>query len=231
MDAGKGAEGDRGRWVVAPFLKSKGVSGIDALVVSHPQQDHIGGMPAVLDEFKVKNVFDAGSRYSTKTFKILGEKIEKEKAGYFHARRGARIEGFRGVQTHVLSPPDRDTQDQNVNNECLVLKVIYKDKSFLLTGDIEDKAMKDILDSGEDIKADLLKVPHHGSRLGTAGESFVKAVGPKISVISVGERNPFHHPSEATLQILSSIPGNQIFRTDKDHAIQITSDGAGLTAP
>ena len=225
MDAGKGGDGDRGRWVVAPFLKSKGICMIDALILSHPQEDHIGGMAAVLDEFKVKNVFDAGSRYGTKTFKILTEKIEKEKAAYFHARRGSRIEGFRGIQIDALNPPDRDAQDPNVNNESLVLKVVYKNTSFLLTGDIEEKAMSDILSGGEDVRADVLKVPHHGSRLGVAGESFVKAVNPKISVISVGEKNRFHHPSEATLEILSSIAGNRIFRTDQDTAIEIVSDG------
>jgi len=225
MDAGKGGDGDRGRWVVAPFLKSKGLRTIDALVISHPQEDHIGGMLTVLDEFQVKNIFDAGSRYDTKTFKILREKIEKEKTVTFHAHRGAQIEGFRGVQIKALNPPEREVQDQNVNNECLVLKVIYKNTNFLLTGDIEEKAMSDILNSGEDVHAQVLKVPHHGSTLGAAGESFVKAVNPKISVISVGEKNKFHHPSEATLKILSAIPGNRIFRTDQDYAVEIMSDG------
>ncbi len=230
MDAGKGGDGDKGRWVVTPFLRSKGVSAIDALVMSHPQEDHIGGMPTLFDEFKIKNVFDGGSRYDSKTFALLKEKILKERATYFHTHREENIEGFPDVQIKVLNPAEHETQDRNVNNECVVLKIIYKDTSFLLTGDIEGKAMNNILNSGENVKAEVLKVPHHGSKLGLEGESFVKEVSPRISVISVGERNAFHHPSKKTLEILSSISGNKIFRTDQDDAIEIKSNGHDLTA-
>ena len=86
--------------------------------------------------------------------------------------------------------------------------------------------MSGILAAGEDVAAAVLKVPHHGANLGAAGEAFVKEINPKFSIISVGEKNAFGHPSSATLDVLMSIPGNRIFRTDKDNAIAFVSDGA-----
>lgn len=228
IDAGKGGAGDRGRWVVLPFLKSKGVSAIDALVLSHPQEDHIGGMPVVMDELTVKNVFDGGSIEGTDSFKALIDRIHKQKTPYFHLHRGVQIEGFRDIQIHVLHPPDREVQDKNVNNESLVLKINYQESRFLLTGDIQGKAMQEILDAGEDVKTDVLKIPHHGSKLGIEGERFVRACDPKISVISVGEHNPFHHPSGKTVEILSSLAENRVYRTDLDRAVEIVSDGKNL---
>ncbi len=133
------------------------------------------------------------------------------------------------MNIQVLHPPGETRPERNVNNDDLVLKLSYKGTRFLLTGDLEENSMANLLNSGVDVAADVLKVPHHGAKLRSAGADFIRAVNPKISVISVGERNPFHHPSETTLQILSDIPGNRIFRTDKDHAVQITSDGTNLT--
>ena len=228
MDAGKGGEGDRGRWVIGPFLRSKGISSISALALSHPQEDHVGGMAAVLDEFDVKSVFDAGTSYPTKTFSRLQEKIKEKKALYFHIKRGEEIKGFREIRIRVLNPGAHDAQDKNVNNESLVLKISYGTMNFLLTGDIEEKAMQDMVSSGQEVNAEVLKVPHHGSRVADTGKQFIQLVNPKISVISVGEHNMFHHPSPETLKALASIPSNRVFRTDKDHAVEIISDGKNL---
>ena len=225
VDAGKGGDGDRGRWVIAPFLKSQGVGRLDAIVISHPQADHIGGFATVFDEFQVNHVISAGSEYASKTFERLKQKIAKERSENLIVVRGAEIEGFPQIQIKVLNPPPAAKPDKNINNDCAVLEIIYGRTRFLLTGDIEKKAMETLLQDGADISADVLKVPHHGAKMGRIGESFVKRVHPKISVISVGERNSFGHPSPATLDILSSVSGNQIFRTDRDGAVQVRSDG------
>ena len=226
IDAGKGGDSNKGRWVIAPFLKSKGVRALDALVISHPQEDHIGGMPTVLDEFKVKNVVEAGSRYDTKLFYLVRKKIEKEKASRLFARRGMKLEGFPDVAVLILNPSGRNAA-KNINDDSVVLKVIYKNTSFLLTGDIQEETIRNLLD--QNIASTVLKTPHHGAKFGLSGEAFAKAVNPKISVISVGERNSYKHPSPKTIGILNSIPGNHVYRTDKSGAIRLVSDGEKVT--
>ncbi len=226
IDAGRGGDSDKGRWVVAPFLKSKGVRTLDALVISHPQADHIGGMPTVLDEFKIKNVVEAGSRYDTKLFYLVRKKIEKEKAARLLAHLGTKIEGFSDVTILVLNPSGGNAA-KNINDDSVVLKVVYKNTSFLLTGDIQEGTIRSLLD--QDIASTVLKTPHHGAKLASSGEAFAKAVNPKISVISVGERNPYRHPSPKTIGILNSIPGNRVYRTDESGAVRLVSDGEKVT--
>ncbi len=232
IDAGKGtAGGDKGRRVVAPFLKSKGVRNLDALVISHPQSDHIGGMPALLDEFKIRNVIDAGRPYDSHLFRWLQNKIEREKSARFKVHEGMRLEGFSGVDIRVLNPPRLTHLDKNINNDCVVLKISYRGTNFLLTGDIEERAMQNILEKAEDLstlQCTVLKVPHHGASLKPIGEKFVQAVNPKFSVVSVGENNPYHHPSPETLRFLSAIPGNRVLRTDEDSAVRLVSNGSDV---
>lgn len=229
VDAGKGGDGDRGRRVIAPFLRSKGVSAIDVLVISHPQEDHIGGLPALFDEFRIRNVVEAGSDYPTRLFRIIQDKIQKEGSGHWTVSQGDRLEGLRGVSVEVLGPDDLTRDARNINNASTVLKLIYGKTSFLLTGDIEKEAMRELLDRDADLRADVLKVPHHGARLAREGKTFVARVHPRFSVISVGEHNPFHHPSPKTLDILSSVPENEILRTDHTGAVEIVSDGNFLS--
>lgn len=228
VDAGKGAESDKGRYVIAPFLKSKGISRIDALVISHPQEDHIGGMISVLKEFKVKNVFHAGSDYSTDLFKRLKSAIKDEKAAVHIVREGDSIRDLSETEILVLNPP-KGQESEDVNNDSLVLRVRYRGASFLLTGDIEKEAMRRLLIKGTDLKADVFKVPHHGAKFTAEGRHFAQAVDPVYSLISVGKRNPFGHPSALTLSILNQQPRNIVLRTDLHQAIQLVSDGRSIS--
>ncbi len=225
IDAGPGGDSDKGRWVVAPFLKSKGVRSIDALVISHPQADHIGGMPTVFDEFKVKNVVHSGAKYDTKLFGFLKNRIQNEKSRVLEVHKGQKIEGFADVEVDVLNPPKKETQSKNINDESVVLKINYGHTSFLLTGDSGKEAMSSILQGDADIHSSVLKVPHHGAKLGTQGEHFVRAVNPKVSIVSVGGHNPYKHPSPVTLGILNSLPECEVYRTDGNGQVSVVSDG------
>ncbi|MBI3316173.1 MAG: ComEC family DNA internalization-related competence protein, partial [Candidatus Omnitrophica bacterium] len=236
IDAGKGGDADEGRWAVAPYFKSKGVSTIDALVISHPQEDHIGGMAAVLDELKVKNVFLGAPNYPTKVFGNLKRKIRHERARVFLVHKGMRLDGFKEARILVLNPatqpaglwPSERPGEKNINEGSVVLKLNHGTFSALFTGDIQRRAMADLLRNGAEIKADFLKVPHHGGSGGAEEKAFIEAVNPSISVISVGQRNPFGHPSPATLEALSGVEGNEVFRTDQEGAILVVYDGRGL---
>ena len=230
IDGGDGGDRDKGRFVVAPFLKSQGVRVIDTVAFSHPQKDHIGGLPTVLEEFRVKDVAHAGSVYDSSFFKGLKEKIRAAGLKPRVFSRGMVLDGFGDASVRVLNPAPGHADAKNVNNESLVLKLQYKDTSFLFTGDVEEEAMTDMLAAGIDLHSTVLKVPHHGSKVRPHGELFFKAVAPRFSVISVGERNIFGHPTAHTLQVLNALPDNQTFRTDRHGAVTFVSDGSTLTA-
>ena len=221
VDAGGARFSDKGRWVVAPFLRSKGVSTLDAVAISHPQEDHVGGLVAVLDGFKVKNILESDRSYTSELWKNIRRQMAREGSKVWTTLRGDEVRGFPGVKIKVLHPEKNAVPDKNINNDCVVLKIDDGKHSILMTGDIEEPAMKDILNSGQDLKVDVLKVPHHGAKLKAGGAAFVQEVSPKISLISVGERNPFGHPTPETLAVLEAIPGNKVLRTDQNGAISI----------
>ena len=225
MDAGRGEGFDQARRSVVPFLKYKGVRELDAFVISHPQSDHVGGLSAVLKETRVRNVVGPGKPYGSALYRKLQREIADERSVSWVAERGARLTGFEGVSIDVLNPDPGPEGSKNINQDSVVLKITHGSTSFLLTGDIEGAAMRKILLSGADVRADVLKVPHHGAKLDENGLRFVRAAAPAFSVISVGENNPYRHPRPETLEALAAVPGNRLFRTDRDGAVTIISDG------
>ncbi len=228
VDAGGARFSDKGRWVLEPFLRYKGVRSLDAVLISHPQEDHVGGLMTVLEDFKVKRVFHAGFSYDSPRWHEIEQAIEKEKSLMLKVGRGREIIGYPGTRILICHPQLEAEEDSNINNESIVLKLIYGDVSFLMTGDIEKEAMESILLSGQDISADILKVPHHGSKTNLPSKDFFDAVSPHLSLISCGRRNPFHHPSALTIDLLNQIEGNKVLRTDEEGAITIHSDGTRI---
>lgn len=205
------------------FLRSEGVRRIDLLVLTHPQEDHIGGSLAVFKDFEIKNLLWADSAYPTLLYKKVRKAAEKERVNYLIGRAGYDVEGFKGVEIKILNP-SHAAPSKEINNESIVLKITYGSTHFLMTGDIQAPAIEDILSSGANLQSDVLKVPHHGGKIPNEID-FLKAVQPKYSVISAGRRNIYHHPSAITLQTLEAIPNNRILRTDQSGAVQIQSNG------
>ncbi|MBU1078182.1 MAG: MBL fold metallo-hydrolase [Spirochaetes bacterium] len=215
---------DAGRMVINPYLKKNHISSIHDLVMTHPHSDHIGGLVEVLKAKKIDNVFDCGMSYTTELYLDCLTLIDKKKINYNIPSRGDKIKVDPLVDIKVLHPGKDWSYSDNPNNNSIVIKVKYKKVSFLFTGDIEEEVEYNILDSGEDLSATVLKVPHHGSDT-SSSDAFLSAVDPETAVIMVGKNNKFGHP---TPSILASYEDRNIklFRTDYDGDVTFITDGS-----
>ncbi|OGZ29840.1 MAG: hypothetical protein A2931_02325 [Candidatus Niyogibacteria bacterium RIFCSPLOWO2_01_FULL_45_48] len=196
---------------------------IDAVLLTHPHQDHIGGLVEILKRYNVDFVFDSGDGASLAEFgefkKLVSEKNIKE----VKVRRGYRILLGGGAYFDVLLPEvfnDSENQHQNM----VVVRLTYGSTCFLMTGDAEREHEFKIL--GDDIDCQVLKVGHHGSKT-SSSEAFLKAVSPEIAVIQAGAKNRYGHPYQAVLDRLTA-SAVQIFRTDISGAVIIESNGKNV---
>ena len=202
IDGGNNGDAD----TILSYLEGQGVEKLDAVVGTHPHEDHIGSLDAINNHFDVDAVYMPKIMHTSKTFEDVLDAV---------ANKGLKIE--------VLGP-QREYKD--FNNNSIVLKVNAGETAFLFTGDAEETAEKDILQAGYDLQADVLKVGHHGSST-SSSQAFLQAVKPKYAVISVGVGNSYHHPEEEALQRLQSI-GAEIYRTDLQGNIVCTTDGKNI---
>ena len=219
---GQSARGyDIGREVVVPGLLARRVRKIDVLVITHPDEDHIGGLPAVIDAIPVGLVLDPMLPCESASYERVREAIERRGVKVHRATEGQRLNLGDGIQVEVLNPPDprlRETGSDD-NNNSVVLRLTYGGLSALLTGDIDRVGAARMGRLGEDLRSTFLKVPHHGSA-GAADRRFVEAVRPELAIISVGENNRFGHPSEEMLRELRRV-GAKVMRTDEEGAITV----------
>lgn len=191
--------------------------GIAAVVLTHPDSDHVGGLPALLERFDVRQVYDNGQPRDTA---IFGEYVEE--AGTRETLRHGDVFEVDGVRFETLWPPP-GSLDGPRNTWSVVLRVTYGDATILLTGDIDETAQHALLASG-DVGAHVLKVPHHGAS--TNADGFFDATGAWVTVISAGEGNRFGHPTDETLVDLE---GRAVLRTDLHGRVTIVSDGDSIT--
>ena len=195
------------------------VTKIDVMIASHGHMDHIGGLIEIVTKMNVKNLIIPNSRYLGEMNKLLNV-VDKEKTKIYMLSRNDEIKLDKDTSIEFVNP----IINNNIageNDNSLVCKLKYRDISFLFTGDLTSRGEDNIL--GLNIKADVLKVAHHGSEYGTT-KRFLEAVNPKIAVISVGENNKFNHPSTNVLKNLAN-KKIKIFRTDRDGQIRIITNG------
>jgi competence protein ComEC len=196
--------------VLEADLRGRGLRYIDAVVVSHPDADHIGGLKGAFDTcdigVMVSPATDGGGLYAD----LLG-RAEDAGTPVRVMRQGDRL-CLGGLELHALSPPRELPEGLSVNEASLVLRALAPGLSLLLTGDVEEEGEAMLMEGGESLRCDLLKVPHHGGY--TEGDDrFFSHIKPKIAVISVGEGNRFGHPSMATVDSLRRA-GAAVYRTD-----------------
>lgn len=208
------------------FFKSKNINKIDIMIISHPHMDHYGGLLDLLNSVDVLQVFDSGAPTTSSTYLSLLKKFAAKKTKFNIVRKGQDFKFTDNIVLNILAPEDpllKDTKS-DINNASIVAKLTHNKVSFLFTGDIEAESQNRIISgNSEFLKADILKVAHHGSRYTTSNE-FLDKVNPKIAVISCGINNDYGHPHKETLQRLKD-KNIKVYRTDIHGDITITSNG------
>lgn len=219
IDAGYPESGAK----VVSYLKEQGVQKLDLVVATHPHGDHIGGLPAVLKAFKADNIWSSAITFFNSYIndfrnaaRAQNQTIQEPKPGHIFWLGDAKIT--------VIGPMRTNYED--TNDVSLVLMVEYGDTKFLFTGDMEREAELDLIASGVSLKADVLKVGHHGSYSSTS-YVFLREVMPTYAVISVGAANDYGHPHEEPVSRLRDADVI-IFRTDRMYTVVAYSDGQDI---
>lgn len=221
-----GGEPDYAAAFVA-YLKNAGVSTVSCYVATHPHSDHIGAAKAVFDAFDVKQMLTTSfSEFNTPTVSAYEDLLTAAAAEpgceVSFVSAGDTLH-FGDLKLEVFAPVREST---NHNDMSIVLKVTYAEVSFLFTGDAEAESEALMLSAGFDLKADVLKVGHHGSSSSTT-EAFLEAVDPAAAVISCGRGNAYGHPHRETLKLLED-NHVEVFRTDLSGTVTLFSDGRNV---
>lgn len=207
---------------VNEYLRKNNVKELDLLVATHPHSDHIGGLPAIIDEFPIKRVImpeikedmiPTSHSYENLLQALIRKDITAE----------APIPGTEfkigDLSLTIIAP---NSHYDNLNNYSVVIKAVYKNQSFLFTGDAEEGSERDILKKEFDLESTVLKVGHHGSKT-SSSQAFLDKVNAKYAVISVGEdRNKL--PKAQTVNRIKSM-GTKLYRTDLDGTVIFLTDG------
>ncbi len=220
---------DVGRNVVAPLLYSLGIKKVDFVVLSHPHRDHIGGLPFILENFDVAELwlYSGFSATTTSARLLMLADIQGVTKKFLAAESGSLW--IEGVRIDILSPAQGclNATYADINNNSLVLKIVYGSISFLFTGDILADRESMLVSSRASLLSTVLKVPHHG-RTGSSTPAFVRAVSPKVSVVSCRSYGKAEVPSPQVLHTYRQI-GAQVYRTDMHGAVFIKTDGTTYT--
>ena len=218
-----------GERTVVPMVLRSGALEVDAAILTHPHGDHAGGMAPLMRRLRVDAFADSGQRYTGHAYLDALATARRSGVPTLYPRLGDRWSTDDGVTFTFLGPSLPFIQDSgnDVNDNSIAFVLQYRQFRMLFTGDAGTEAEQRFLRSGIDLHADVLKVGHHGSAYGTAAE-FLAAVHPRYAVISVGRHNTFGHPAPATLERLRAV-GARIYRTDRDGAIVITTDGSATS--
>lgn len=208
------------------FLNDLNISKLDYVIATHPHEDHIGNMNTVLNSYKVQS-FYAPKVYSyTKSFEQMIDSLKSNNLKINPIKRGCNTINL-GFQTNVeVFSPINDTYD-NENNYSPVIKISFGNNSFLFTGDAEKEIEDKLILLNDDLKADILKVSHHGSSSSTS-DSFLNRVSPKYAIISVGKNNIYDHPNDTIISKLNTY-NIDILRTDIQNNITLISDGTNIS--
>ncbi len=219
---------DMGNEIVLPVLEFLNIKKLDWVVMSHPHSDHIGGIISVLNKVEIDTIWDSFIPYSSWTYKNIIETVVDKNIKIIHPRQGQTMRLSENVFLEFFAPDSLFASTQrNVNNASIVFKLTYGKTSVLFTGDLEHEGDQFLLQYEHMLKADVLKVAHHGS-ITSSTASLLDVIKPDLAVVSVGRKNKFKHPSQIVMDRFKA-RSIQIHRTDVKGALWLQSDGRNIS--
>ena len=198
---------DVGEKILLPYLLDRGVTKIDYMMISHFDSDHVGGLFSILENLRVEHVLISKQGKESENYKHFLEISKRKKIKVIYLEAGDRINIEKNMFFEILFPTRNLISENILNNNSIVARLVYKNIKILFTGDIEEIAEKELIklySKTNKLRADILKVAHHGSKSSTIA-SFLKLVNPRISLIGVGATNTFGHPNIGVLERLEQI--------------------------
>jgi competence protein ComEC len=224
IDGGNKADSN----LIYTYLKKHNITHLDYIIGTHGHEDHIGGIPGALQFATAGVVYCSVTSYNSKAFDNFKNAVKNRGLSITVPTVGTTFNlGSATCTILAVNTPDAKGNKPDANNSSIVMRIVYGNTSFLFTGDAEEQVEKAILNSGANIKSDVLKVGHHGSDTST-GYLWLRTIDPQYAVIPVGSGNPYNHPTEAVLSRLRDADVTT-FRTDKQGDILCVSDGTNLT--
>lgn len=207
---------------VVSYLNELGVNKLDQVVATHPDADHIGGLIPVLQAIPIEQFYDSGKVHTSQTFEEMLMAIDQKNIPYYVPKTGDLIEFDKDVTVKVLNANEHATDN---NDASIVLKVVYGNVSFLLTGDAGIALEKEMMQN--DVTATILKAGHHGSNT-SSSEEFIRAVKPEVTILSYGKDNKYGHPHAEVVDRLQAM-GSNIYATAESGTIMVATDGVNYT--
>lgn len=201
---------------------------VDLVLLSHRHEDHVGGLPAAIRQVGARQFMDAVEPHESAAYATLMRTLDAQGIPVRQATRGRAIDLGGGVRMVLLGPPEPAIHGSrsDVNANSVVVRLTFGAFSALFTGDAEAPTEAWLLQSGAPLHASVLKVAHHGSQY-SSGAAFLRSVGARIAVVSVGRVNEYGHPADETLQRLAA-GGAAVYRTDRDGDVTIETDGSAI---
>lgn len=201
-------EFDVGKSTLLPYVLDKGYTRVDYMIISHFDQDHVGGLLTILEELSVNQVIISKQGKDSENYQKFLKIVKEKNINVLEVKKGDVLAVEKELRIYILWPKDEQIQENILNNNSIVAKLIYKNFSMLLTGDIEEVAENEIIKEYKGktdlLKATILKVPHHGSKTSSTQE-FLEVVNPKFALIGVGKNNTFGHPNDEVIERIKDL--------------------------
>ena len=219
---------DVGEKTLLPYLLDRKITVLDYVLISHFDTDHCGGILYLMEHLKVKNIIISKQGKESSNYNKFKNIVLDKGIYVIFVKKGDKIKIDNETYMDVLFPSNNLISDNILNNNSIVTKICYNNFSILFTGDVEEIAENEICsqyNTTNKLKANILKVAHHGSKTSSTAE-FIKMVKPQIALIGVGEKNKFGHPNDRVIQRLKNM-NTKIYRTDKMGEIVIQINNIG----
>ena len=203
---------------------------VDMIVLTHPHSDHISGLNETLRRYNVGSVLERRQDFQGTEYAAWNDLVESEGADTIEAVPGLSLSFPDGVVIGVLGPPTEllTVTESDVDNGSVIVRVAYGDRSFIVTGDLFSEGEAWLVESGQRLSTDVLRVAHHGSKT-SSSQAFLDAVAPDVAVISVGSDNRFGHPNPEVVERLQSVVHeSHVFTTAESGSITFETDGEKL---